>query len=316
MDRDNNWQRTEKSYRVLTQTDQTPDISWEKVIEHEYVHGITDEFIPPTQLHSDATVHNGDGIIFCNIRPDRARQITACFVDPQNVPFITKPVQIDFFITPVKYSSTLPTQHLFNKPTVINTLKEQLAHHDKTIFTIAETEKYAHVTYFFNGEKERAVKTETRVLIPSLKVKNYKQHPHMSAEKITETVLHSLQTDPKDFYLINYANADMVGHTGDYNATIQAIEFLDTQLSLLYDQIVIRMNGTLFITADHGKAEELYNKAMHQPKTAHTRNNVPFIMIRQQKEQPQTTLPLKELSDVAPFILKNMNLPIPNEMKK
>lgn len=314
MDRDNNWDRTEKSYRILTEAQQGPYDSWEKILERNYAHNITDEFIEPIQLHPDAIIKNGDGILFCNIRPDRARQLTASFVQPHFTHFITKPCNLAFFITPIEYDKQLPTTILFHRPLIKNTLKDILTQHHKTIFSIAETEKYAHITYFFRGENEEAVETETRVLIPSIKTESYRNYPHMSAEEITDATLSSLQTNPKDFYLINYANADMVGHSGDFDATVKSIEFLDTQLKRLYDIIITKMNGTLFITADHGKAEEMFDEATHQPKTSHTTNPVPFIMINNTYAHSPFSLPLSQLADIAPFILKEMKLPIPEEM--
>ena len=306
MDRNNNWDRTEKTYRILTEPQSEPYVSWEKALEKQYARGTTDEFIVPTQLTPNAPIKNGDGIIFCNIRPERARQLTASFVQPNFTHFVTKPVTLAFFITPVEYSPDLPTTHLFERPPVTNTLKDIVANQGKTIFSIAETEKYAHVTYFFRGENEAAVTTETRVMIPSLHVETYKNNPEMSAQKITDTVLQSLETDPHDFYLINYANADMVGHSGDFNATIRAVEFLDTQLQRLYEKIVLDMNGTLYITADHGKAENMYDADIHQPRTAHTCNPVPFLMINTAYKNSAIQLPLTQLADIAPFILKNM----------
>ena len=315
MDRDNNWDRTEKSYRVLTEKQNIPHESWEKVLERNYAQGITDEFIPPTQLTQQACIKNGDGIIFCNTRPDRARQLTASFVQQCFIPFITKPLELSFFITPVRYGENIPTIALLHTPTIKNTLKDVLAAHNKTIFSIAETEKYAHVTYFFRGENEEPVHGEKRVMIPSIKTKNYIDHPEMSAQQITTSVLESLATDPKDFYLINYANADMVGHSGNCDATAKAIEILDAQLQQLYDVIIEKMDGIIYITADHGKAEEMYDAVSNQPKTAHTTNPVPFVMISKQLQNSHTPLPLSQLSDIAPFILKNMDLPIPDEME-
>lgn len=306
MDRDHNWQRTESTYRVLTELQPEPIESWEKALQKQYAHGITDEFIVPTQLRHDATIKNGDGIIFCNTRPERARQLTASFVQPHFINFIVKPLTLTFFITPIEYSTELPTTYLFKRLPVSNTLKDILADRGKTIFSIAETEKYAHVTYFFRGENEATVRTEKRIMIPSLHVETYKNNPEMSAQKITDTVLHSLQTNPQDFYLINYANADMVGHSGDFGATIRAIEFLDTQLEQLYEIIVEKMNGTLYITADHGKAENMYDEDTHQPRTAHTCNLVPFVYINKEHKNSSMQLELHELSDIAPFIIKNM----------
>ena len=162
-------------------------------------------------------------------------------------------------------------------------------------------------SYFFNGGKEEPLKGETRVLVPSIHAKNYIYHPEMSSREITEKVLESLHNNPCDFYLINYANADMVGHSGNFGATIKAIEIVDTQLEQLYEQIVEKLDGTMYITADHGKAEDMYDEKINQPRTAHTNNPVPFIMIQKELKNG-TTLPLTQLADIAPFILKNMGL--------
>ncbi len=314
MDRDNNWERVEKSYRVLTEQQNELYDSWEKVLERNYAHTITDEFIPPTQLDNSAVIHNGDGIIFCNVRPDRARELTHCFVNTDAVPFVIKPLNLTFFATPVAYGDNLNTAVFFEQKEVHNTLKDVLAEHHKTIFTIAETEKYAHVTYFFRGENEEPVATEVRKMIHSLVAKDYIAHPEMRAQEITEAVVQSLENNTADFYLVNYANADMVGHSGNFGATIQAVECLDKQLGTLYDEIVEKRDGTLYITADHGKAEDMYDEIIGQPRTAHTNNQVPFLMIKKGIESH--ALGLKGLADIAPFILQNMGLPVPNEIAK
>jgi len=316
MDRDNNWDRIEKSYRVLTEKQPEPYEPWEKVLERNYAHNITDEFIPPTQLDSAGVIHNGDGILFCNVRPDRARELTQCFTQEHFVHFTPKPLKLTFFMTPIEYGNDVVTTVLFPRDDVRNTLKDILAEHNKTIFTIAETEKYAHVTYFFRGEKEEPVKTETRKMIHSIVGENYINIPEMSANEITQSVIETLEKNPCDFYLINYANADMVGHSGDFDATIKAVECLDRQLGVLYDEIVEKMNGILYITADHGNAEDMFDEATGQPRTAHTSNPVPFIMITKNFEGNGATLPLTELSDIAPFILRNMGLEVPGEMVK
>ena len=315
MDRDHHWDRIEKSYRVLTENWQQPYELWERVLERHYAHNITDEFILPTQLCADAIIHNGDGIIFCNVRPDRARQLAMCFVQPEKIPFVIKPLNLTFFITPIEYADTIKTNVLLERNAVRSTLKDVLAEYGKTIFTIAETEKYAHVTYFFRGEKEALVATETRHMVESLALKGYSEHPEMCAQEITQAVIESLRNNSLDFYLINYANADMVGHSGSFGATIKAVEFLDKQLGVLYEEIVKKRNGTLYITADHGKAEDMFDESTHQPRTAHTNNKVPFLMIKNGTEN-DGELGLKELSDIAPFILRNMGLRVPNEMIK
>ena len=317
MDRDGNWDRIEKSYRVLTEKYHGPYDSWEKVLQRSYAHAITDEFIPPTQLTEQAVIHNGDGIVFCNVRPDRARELTAVFLNTKNkdLHFTVKPLNLTFFSTPVVYGKDLDTTVFLPREAIKNTLKDVLAEDNKTIFAVAETEKYAHVTYFFRGENEEAVAHETRQLIPSLIEQDYIVHYEMKAKEITQAVIESLQHNTADFYLINYANADMVGHSGNFGATINALEFIDKQLGVLYEEIVEKMDGTLYITADHGKAEDMFDEKIGQPHTAHTNNPVPFIMLKKGMENGQI-LPLHELSDIAPFILKNMKIEVPREMRK
>ncbi len=315
MDRDNHWDRTQKSYNVLTENQDYPPRPWQDVLESQYAQGITDEFIVPTQIDPTSTIQKGDGVIFFNVRPDRARQITACFVDPHFNHFPVKKLNLTCFVTPVDFGNNLKTNGMYPHTSAKNTLKDVLAHNGKTIFSIAETEKYAHVTYFFNDGREEAERHETRVIIPSLPTQNYLDNPQMSAPQITHAVLESLTTNPGDFYLINYANADMVGHSGDLQATIRAVECLDEQLSKLYEVIVKKMHGTMYITADHGNAEDKYDPISKQPRTAHTANPVPFLMI-QDGLQPDTKLPLTQLSDVAPWILENMGLSVPEDMGK
>ena len=316
MDRDNNWERTALSYHVLTQTEPIRFADWQSALDYYYAHEIIDEFIPPTQLTHDGIVTDGDGIIFINYRPDRARELTQSFIDPTFNAFERRQLNLAFFITPTDYGLAVHTTVLFDQKPITHTLKEILSDAGQTIFTIAETEKYAHVTYFFNGGKEEAVPHESRVLIQSIRAKNYVEHPEMSAQEITDTVLESLKTNPADFYLINYANADMVGHSGDFQATIKAIECLDKQIKQLLDVIVIKMGGTLYITADHGNAEEKWDYQANQARTAHTANMVPFVMAKVGLEHIHVKLPLHTLADIAPFILSNMGLQIPHEMQR
>jgi len=339
MDRDNNWERTEKSYRVLTEKNSVTEKNWNELLEKSYAQNITDEFIEPTQLNSASVIQNDDGIIFFNFRPDRARQLTKMFIEKKTHPATSAPssgsgqapllcdlssvalakeegwkqsrreeptINLKFFITPVSYKNGLPTTHLFEKEKIKNSLPDILHKHGKRLFAIAETEKYAHVTYFFSGGREEKLKTETRMLVPSIPAKNYVDSPCMSAKKITKHVLQSLQTDPHDFYLINYANADMVGHSGDMAATVKAVECLDKQIGKLYQQVIETMDGILIITADHGNAEKMFDEKINQPQTAHTTSPVPFVVI--EKSKPKTKLNLKQLADVAPFVLQLMNL--------
>ncbi|MFC1845608.1 2,3-bisphosphoglycerate-independent phosphoglycerate mutase [Candidatus Dependentiae bacterium] len=316
MDRDNNWERTEQSYCTLTEKQTTKQTSWQETLDESYKKNITDEFVPPTQLHPSGIIEPGDGILFFNFRPDRARQLTRAFIDPSFIEFKRKRVQLECFITPFSYTPTLKTDVLFSRKPIRNTLCDVLHNNGKTMFAIAETEKYAHVTYFFSGGREQRLANETRMLIPSIRATTYVKHPAMSAQKITEAVLTSLKTDPHDFYLINYANADMVGHSGNMDATVKAIEYLDGQLKKLYDQIITNMDGTLYITSDHGNAEQMFDATTGQPTTAHTTNQVPFIMLKKELRGNTKELPLTELSEIAPFILQNMELEIPKEMTK
>jgi 2,3-bisphosphoglycerate-independent phosphoglycerate mutase len=304
-DRDKHWDRTQKAYENLITSNAQQFTSWQEALSYYYAKGITDEYIPPTTLQANSDIKSNDGVIFANFREDRARQLTACFIAPQLTSLVIKdPFPLLFFISAVRYDPRFTNPVLLEVHQINNTLKELISKEGKTIFSIAETEKYAHITYFFGGGHEKPFSQEKQILIPSLPVKNYKDHPQMSAQKITDAVINSLQKDPYDFYLINYANADMVGHTGNLLATISAIECLDHQLAQLYEQIVIKMNGTLMITADHGNAELKFNEKTQQPQTAHTTNKVPFIWVKNELRDKKINLPLHGLADIAPFIIK------------
>ncbi len=311
MDRDNHWDRTEKSYRVLTEPGISQFENWREALIHSYDNGITDEFFEPITLNKDAAIQEGDAVVFFNFRADRARQLTRAFIEDHFAPFSTRPLNLSWMITFTSYHPDFPVDVLLKKRTVNNTLFDVLEVYNIPLFTIAETEKYAHVTYFFNGGREVIRQNETRILIPSKRhYATYAAVPEMSAPEITKAVLTALDHNTHRFYLINYANADMVGHSGDFDATVKAIKCLDEQLSLLYIQVKER-GGTLYITADHGNAEDMWDPKLDQPRTAHTTNKVPFLYI----DAKNTVLQIKELSDIAPFILKKLGLPIPPEMK-
>ncbi len=307
MDRDHNWDRTQKSAHCLTYKQRPRFADWQQLLDYWYRQNITDEFVPPNSIDAESSIQPGDGIIFFNFRPDRARQLTELFLKDKKV------IDFSFFITPFSYDS-LNTTWLFKQEQIKHSLMDVLHEQNKRAFAIAETEKYAHVTSFFNAGREKSYETETQVLIPSIKMQSYAAMPKMSARKITQAVLNDLKIDPHDFYLINYANADMVGHSGNMQATIKSIECLDTQLALLYKQIVEDMDGTLIVTADHGNAEDMFDITANQPKTAHTNNLVPFLVINQRLKKHKEQLRLKTLADIAPYILTLMKLPIPKEM--
>lgn len=307
MDRDHQEERTKACFTMLTQGQAVTE-SWESIIADFYARGLTDEYIKPTLLISQGRIQPHDGILFWNYRPDRARQLTSLLLESS-----LKPAA---FIIPVSYGPTYDqrTIVLFPHKPLKNTLKEVLAAQGETIVSIAETEKYAHVTYFFGGGREKLWQGEEQIMIPSLGTAHYDDTPWMSASAITTAVINHMVTHPADFYLINYANADMVGHTGNIPATIKAVECIDKQLEKLVELVVKEMNGTIYLTADHGNAEEMYDAKTGQPHTSHTTNPVPFIIVRRDLKNVEMPLALTKLSDVAPFILKDMGLPVPYEM--
>lgn len=311
MDRDNNWDRTEKTFRVLTEPQANQESDWRAVLEKSYAQGVTDEFVEPVQLRSDATIGAGDGILFANVRPDRARQLTATFAATDTAPFSFNAQSLARFVTAVAYNDFSNVSVLLESPVVHNTLKDQLIASGKRFFCVSETEKYAHVTYFFTGGREKQVPGETRVQVSSIVAQDYAGQPRMSADEITEIVMMSLETDPHDFYLINYANADMVGHSGDFDATVQAVSCLDEQIERLYTQVVKSMHGVMYITADHGKAEDMFDEQWQQPRVAHTTNKVPFIVVGEGVEKVDGVV---GLADIAPCILRNMGLDVPDDM--
>ncbi len=320
MDRDNHWDRTEKSYRVLTEPQKPLYTSWQEALKDSYDKGITDEFIEPVTLHSAAAIKKDDAVIFYNFRADRARQLTRAFIEDEFSAFSTQPLDLSWMLTFTAYHPDFPVDVLLRKRTVHNTFFDILEKHNIPLFTIAETEKYAHVTYFFNGGREVIHQNETRILIPSQRhYETYAKVPTMSAPEITDTALHALERNNHRFYLINYANADMVGHSGNFEATVEAITCLDHELKRLYAKIITELNGTMYITADHGNAEDMWDTTVSQPRTAHTTNPVPFLYVTKNAQDSLALSDLSELSglsDIAPFILKKLGLEVPKEMIK
>lgn len=293
MDRDHNDDRTQASFNVMTeQSKQISDI--DTIIKKSYEKNIYDEYITPQATHDDHTIQQNDGIIFLNFRPDRAKQITQKLLS----------LKTSFFITPVLYDTNLPTTPLIKAPSTSNTLLEKINDSNKTICTITETEKFNHLTYFFNGHRDIQLTNETRIMIPSHKVMTHDQKPEMKAAEITDHII-AQTSKGYDFYLANFANADMVGHTGNLPATIKAIEIIDQQLHKIYTRIVQEMQGTIFITADHGNAEKMFNQSSNQPCTSHTNNRVPFYAISSTKKD---LTEMQGLSDIAKIILEALNI--------
>ena len=317
MDRDRRWDRTQSAYEILTQDgvelDERPVT---EIVRDFYADGKTDEFIPPTRIARGA-VEPGDGVIFFNFRPDRARQLCAAFVAPDFDGFERQKIEGLKFATFTQYDSKLPVDIVFKPQNLTNILGEVISQHGLLQFRAAETEKYPHVTYFFNGGVEKPFPGEDRELIPSPQVATYDRAPEMSAAAVTEAVARALSKSIYSLIVVNYANPDMVGHTGNLEAAIAAIECVDTHIGSLVDAIG-RAGGTAIITADHGNAECMRD-ANGKPWTAHTTNPVPLILIEGEgrKASSSGSIVLREdgcLADIAPTILEILDLPQPPEM--
>lgn len=317
MDRDRRWDRVEKAYTVVTQDGSGNGLSAEKTVQAAYDAGQTDEFIEPVRLAPGA-VEAGDGVIFFNFRPDRARQLTQVFVDPNFNGFERQQISPLSFVTFTQYDPNLSVDVAFEPQNLDNILGEVISRHGLRQLRTAETEKYAHVTYFFNGGLEEPFPGEDRELVPSPMVLTYDKAPAMSAEKVTQGAIAAVEKRSYSLIVINYANPDMVGHTGQMDATVTALETVDRCLGQLLEA-VNRAGGTALITADHGNAELMWDENGN-PWTAHTTNPVPFILIEGEGVKIPghgTDVELRNdgrLADIAPTILDILKLPQPAEM--
>lgn len=330
MDRDNHWDRIEKAYKamVLGQGNFTDNAI--VAVEESYTKKIFDEEFVPTVVMENgqpvAKIQDGDSLIFFNFRPDRAREITKAFslpgFDKFERPLFMKKL---FFVCMTEYERSIPVEVAFPPEVIVNSLGEVLSKAGLKQLRIAETEKYAHVTYFFNGGGDKKSEGEVHQLVPSPSVDSYDQKPEMSALEVTEKVVKAIDDDLYDFVLINYANADMVGHTGSLLATEKAVEVLDRCLGKVVNSVLAK-NGILLITADHGNAEVKYNLQTGQMSKEHTANPVPFIVVSKSFEGKkigwQDALngdlsliqPRGILSDIAPTVLKLLSIDKPYEM--
>ena len=314
MDRDKRWERVKVAYDALVNGEGHRFASATVAIENSYQKEIFDEFVKPSVICKNdepvATIGENDSVIFFNFRPDRAREITRTIVDPDFDGFERKYFKT-YFVTFTNYDETLlPYVHIaFKKEEIKNTLGEYISKLGLTQLRIAETEKYAHVTFFFNGGEEKQYEGEDRILIPSPKVETYDMKPEMSAGEVTDKVVDAINSKKYDVIILNYANPDMVGHTGSLEATIKALEFLDGCVKRVVDAIE-NNDGTLLITADHGNAEQMIDYKTGELHTAHTINPVPLVLIGREDVK------LKEgrLADLAPTMLDLMNLEKPAEM--
>ena len=316
MDRDKRWERVEKAYNAMTLGEGLTASSAGEAVENSYKAGNNDEFILPTVITKNGEpvgkICDGDSVVFFNFRPDRAREITRAIVSDEFSGFEKSPIKT-FFVCLTEYDITIPNVHIAFKPaSLTNTLGEYLAKHGKTQLRAAETEKYAHVTFFFNGGVEAENEGEDRLLIPSPKVATYDLQPEMSAPELVEKVMERIDEDKYDLIVVNFANPDMVGHTGSMEAAAKAVETVDVCVGKLVDKLN-SVGGSAIITADHGNAELMIDADTKKVITSHSTNPVPLIITGDEFKNVQ----LKSggrLSDIAPTILDMMNLEKPEEM--
>ena len=311
MDRDNRWERVEKAYAAMVygegETAECPVCAMEK----SYAADVTDEFVVPVVCDKEGQIHANDSVIFFNFRPDRAREITRTLVDPDFNGFVRKngffPL---YFVCMTQYDAKMPNVQVAFKPqSLANTFGQYISDKGLTQLRIAETEKYAHVTFFFNGGVEAPCQNEDRALIASPKVATYDLKPEMSAYEVTDELLARLDSGKYDVIILNFANCDMVGHTGVFEAAVAAVEAVDTCLGKVVDKI-LSMGGRALITADHGNADQMYEPD-GSPFTAHTTNPVPLLLVG---EKDHTLKEGGRLADLAPTMLEMLGLPKPVEM--
>ncbi|MDS0526852.1 2,3-bisphosphoglycerate-independent phosphoglycerate mutase [Clostridium sp. SHJSY1] len=315
MDRDNRWERVELAYNALVLGKGETASSAIEAIDKSYNDNKTDEFVLPCVVTKDgkaiATINNEDSVIFFNFRPDRARELTRAINDKVFEGFKRETLNLTF-ITMTQYDKTLEGVSVAFKPqTLANTLGEYISSKGLKQLRIAETEKYAHVTFFFNGGVEKENEGEDRKVIPSPKVATYDLKPEMSAYEVTEELLNRIDEDKYDMIILNYANPDMVGHTGIVNAAIKAVETVDECVGKVVDKI-LEKDGTLFITADHGNAETMIDFSTGNPFTAHTTEPVPFVWVTNNVNG--RSLKAGKLADIAPTMLNVMGVEVPAEM--
>ena len=311
MDRDNNWDREEKAYAAFVYGEGNHAANAAEAIEASYAADVTDEFVIPVVTCEGGRVEDGDTVIFMNFRPDRARQMTRIFCDDAFTGFERRGGRKQVhYVCMAEYDATMPNCEVAYPPVELkNTLGEYLAANGKTQLRIAETEKYAHVTFFFNGGVEQPCEGEDRKVIPSPKVATYDLKPEMSAYEVADECKARIESGKYDVIILNFANCDMVGHTGVFDAAVKAVEAVDKCVGEVTDA-VLNAGGVVFLTADHGNAEKMKNPD-GSPFTAHTTNVVPFAVIGAGEVK------LREggcLADIAPTMLPYIGLPVPAEM--
>ena len=315
MDRDKRWERVSLAYNAIVNGEGEKASSAISAIEESYQKEVFDEFVKPTVITNKngeaiAKIEDGDSVIFFNFRPDRAREITRSIVDREFDGFETKKLNT-YFVCMTPYDETMPNVEIaYKKEELKNTFGEYISNKGLKQLRIAETEKYAHVTFFFNGGKEEQYEGEDRILVPSPKVETYDMKPEMSAYEVTDKVVEAIKTEKYDSIILNFANPDMVGHTGSVDAAIKAIEAIDECVYRVVEAIN-EVNGTLLITADHGNCEQMVDYKTGEPHTAHTTSPVPLAIVGLPVNKK-----IKEgrLADLAPTMLDLMGLEKPEEM--
>jgi len=310
MDRDNRWDRIEEAYKAIYHgVSGTTSPNALDALEDAYERGETDEFVKPTVIAQSAPIKDGDAIFFMNFRADRAREMTQAFINEDFDGFERGPrANTSDFVMLTEYADTLKTSCAFPPEQLNNVLGEWLEKHGKTQLRISETEKYAHVTFFFSGGREEEFEGEKRVLIPSPKVKTYDLQPEMSSEQLTDELVNAIESQAFDVIICNYPNGDMVGHTGNFDAAVKACEAVDHSVGRVVSALEA-VGGECLITADHGNAEQMSDNETGQAHTAHTNELVPFIYVGRNAQARDG-----RLSDVAPTILHLMGMEQPEEM--
>ena len=316
MDRDNRWDRVETAYKALTKGEGVKGTDAAAAVQASYDEGTTDEFVLPTVIEKDGkpvtVISENDSIVFFNFRPDRAREITRAFCDDEFSGFDRGSRLPLTYVCFTDYDDTIQNKLVaFHKVQLHNTFGEWLANNNLTQARIAETEKYAHVTFFFNGGIEEPNKGEERILVKSPKVATYDLQPEMSAPQVCEKLVEAIKSDKYDVIIINFANPDMVGHTGVMEAAVKAVEAVDACVGKAVDAIK-EVDGQMFICADHGNAEQLVDYSSGEPFTAHTTNPVPFILVNADSKYT-----LREngcLADIIPTLIQLMGKEQPAEM--
>ncbi|MBB2496812.1 2,3-bisphosphoglycerate-independent phosphoglycerate mutase [Aquipseudomonas ullengensis] len=312
MDRDNRWDRVEQAYNLIVDGNgQFNAASAVEGLAAAYERGESDEFVKATTIGEAVRVEDGDAVVFMNFRADRARELTRAFVEAEFKDFArSRAPQLAGFVMLTQYAASIPAPSAFKPAPLTNVLGEYLANNGKTQLRIAETEKYAHVTFFFSGGREEPFAGEERILIPSPNVATYDLQPQMSAPEVTDKIVDAIENQRYDVIVVNYANGDMVGHTGVFSAAVAAVECLDTCVGRIVAALD-KVGGEALITADHGNVEQMEDECTGQAHTAHTCEPVPFIYVGKR------AVSLRDggvLADVAPTLLTLMGLPQPEEM--